>query len=117
MSIDTQFRALSSRGAAMRQSMFGQDAEGAVQTIDYDDGAAQVDGYFTAIRFEHQIDGLNLQQVHNCVVRIRKAQATPFTPQFGKTLTLTGLGLKLRIEEVSPDHPAAVEWVLGCKQL
>ena len=115
MSLATQARRLATRGAAIRAEIFGTERDGTKVELDYDNGAWFVPGYYSPIRFAHQLEGLNPTTEHEAIVRF--AKPAPFTPEFGKRIRIDSLGLTLKINEVAPDHPASVEWVLGCEGL
>lgn len=115
MSLADQCRRLGRDAARMRQAMWGTERDGTKVELDYDNGTWFVPGYYAPIRFDHELEGLNLRETHEAVVRI--AKPAPFTPQHGKKIRIAKLGLTLKIVEVAPDHPASVEWVLGVNGL
>lgn len=126
------WRTLATRAAAARQRLFGQDEAGHPQTFDYDDDTArqrllgqdeadddtarEVRGYYTPIRYQRQLDELNMRDVHDLVIRIFKAEL-PLV-ELGKQFRFTqdGKEVVVRIDEIG-SHPLNPEWVLGCKSL
>ncbi|MBA3833935.1 MAG: hypothetical protein H0X34_19015 [Chthoniobacterales bacterium] len=111
------FRAFASRGALLRRNLYGQDEAGDPQTFDYDDDTARdVRGYYTPIRYQRQLDELNMRDVHDLVIRIFKAEL-PLV-ELGKQFRFIqdGKEVVVRIDEIG-SHPLNPEWVLGCKSL
>jgi hypothetical protein len=118
MSLHDQARSLLEKGADMRQQIFGTDSEGRPTQIDYDNGAQIVDGYYTLIRSQEQLDNMGcFRQSHDAVVRSSKTQL--IDPELNKTIKLTLVGdraLLVRIDEFG-NNDLSPEWVLGCKSI
>lgn len=110
------FQNLLDQAAGLRQEIFGRDEEGEGQTFDYDETTKDVPGYYTPIRYQRQLDELNMREVHDVVIRIRKTNLP--SPAIGKSLRFLDKGqmMLVRIDELG-SHPINPEWVLGCKAL
>ncbi len=116
MSLASQFRALATQTAIMRQQLFGATEDGTPVLLDYDEGT-KVEGYFTPVRNQRQLDETGMHGQHDTIARIQKCNLP--VVQLGKTLALTmpdGTQQLVRIAEFG-NHAAGVEWVLGCSAL
>lgn len=114
MSLAAQARSLAAAGAAMRQEIFGTNADSTPIAIDYDRGSFAFVGYYSPIKNKRQIEEAGFLDMHDCIVRVLKT-AFLSPPEIGKELLIieeTG-EIKLRIDELSA-HVAGAEWVLGC---
>jgi hypothetical protein len=118
MSLAKQFRQLNRSAAAFRQEVFG-DNKGEPCQIDYNRGEKTVTGYYAIQKAQGKTEEAGWLRLHQAVVRILKtvAAAAGFVPELNKEVVITddfGVKIKLRIDEIRGQHPASVEWALGC---
>jgi hypothetical protein len=115
LSLASQFQRLSKQASAFRQDLFGsRDDTGAPILLDYDNGT-EVEGYFSPVRTQEQLDAAGFKDIHDTIVRISKANLE--TAAIGKTIGLPwpdGTTKTVRISEFG-NHGVGTEWVLGCK--
>jgi hypothetical protein len=115
MSLQKQFRQLMSQAADFRQDIFGVDQSGAQQKLTGEGITTPVSCYFTPIREQQQLDDANMKEIHEGIVRIKKA--TGFNPRIGQIVTLLkaangGGDLVVRFDEFG--HTAVnPEFVIG----
>lgn len=107
-------KSFAQRGAALRRGLWGRTEEGEIQEFDYDRGAYTFRGYLVANTTDHRLDGLNLVEERKATLRALKP--LEFTPAKGKRIKVLETTLVYVIDEISPDHPAAVEWVFSLTQ-
>lgn len=104
------------RAALLRRDLFGTDEDNHPQTFLYDSGGTPIPGYYTPIRYQRQLDELNLRATHEVVIRILKADL--IAPALGKQLVFTqnSTAVTVKIDEIG-NHPINPEWILGCNSL
>ena len=120
MSLSAQFQALNKQAAAFRKDIFSpRNENGDPILLDYDNGTL-LEGYFTPIRNQQQLDDAGMHGQHDTIVRIsRSSFSSSSFPQLGRTIRLPLPGDKSQLVQIAEfgNHGVGPEWVLGCKAL
>lgn len=115
MSLSSQFRDLASQASQFRGDIFGVDQSGDEQKFTSEGMSEPLPCYFTPVRDAQQLDQANMKEIHDAIVRIRKA--TGFQPRLGQIVKLLnarngGGDLTVKFEEFG--HTAInPEFVIG----
>jgi hypothetical protein len=120
MSLATQMRRLQSKSAAMRQGMFGENADETPVTADYNSGQLPaLPGYYSPVRNRQFTDNFGgFLEMRASVYRVIKAEVPNFIPAIDDRLTIKEgeIEILFRVDEILGTHPLSAEWVLICKE-